>query len=46
VRLFDCWANPEHTRMAVFEETPPRAVHHVINWDPSYTPMRRHNVSD
>ena len=46
VRLFDHWANPEHTRMYVFEETPPRSIHHVINWDPSYTPMRRHNVTD
>jgi hypothetical protein len=46
VRLFDRWANAEHTRMYVFEETPPRSVHHVINWDPSYTAMRRNNVTD
>jgi len=46
IRLFDRWANPEHTRMYVYEETPPRSIHHVINWDPSYAPMRRHNVVD
>ncbi len=46
VRLFERWANPEHTKMSVFEETPPRSVHHVINWDPNYTPMRRNNVID
>jgi cell wall-associated NlpC family hydrolase len=46
VRMFDKWANAEHTKMWVYEETPPRSVHHVINWDPSYTPMRRLNVLD
>jgi len=46
VRLFDRWANPEHTKMYVYEETPPRSVHHVINWDPKYQPMRRNNVID
>jgi cell wall-associated NlpC family hydrolase len=46
VRLFDRWANPERTKMWVYEETPPRAVHHVINWDPSYTPLRRLNTID
>jgi hypothetical protein len=46
VRIFDRWANPEHTKMYVYEETPPRSVHHVINWDPSYQPMRRLNVTD
>jgi cell wall-associated NlpC family hydrolase len=46
VRLFDRWANPEHTRMYVYEETPPRSIHHVINWDPTYQPMRRNNVVD
>lgn len=46
VRLFDRWANAEHTKMYVFEETPPRSLHHVINWDASYTPMRRRNVVD
>lgn len=46
VRLFDRWADAAHTRMYVYEETPPRSVHHVINWDPSYQPMRRNNVVD
>jgi cell wall-associated NlpC family hydrolase len=46
VRLFDAWANPEHTKMSVYEETPPRSIHHVINWDPKYQPMRRNNVPD
>jgi cell wall-associated NlpC family hydrolase len=46
VRLFDGWANPEHTKMSVYEETPPRSIHHVINWDPKYQPMRRNNVTD
>jgi cell wall-associated NlpC family hydrolase len=46
VRLFDRWANAEHTKMYVYEETPPRSIHHVINWDPSYQPMRRFNVTD
>ncbi len=46
VRLFDKWADPSHTKMWVYEETPPRSVHHVINWDPKYQPMRRTNVVD
>jgi cell wall-associated NlpC family hydrolase len=46
VRLFDRWANPEHTRMYVYEETPPKSLYHAINWDPSYQPMRRMNVTD
>jgi cell wall-associated NlpC family hydrolase len=46
VRLFDRWADAAHTRMWVYEETPPRSVHHVINWDPKYQPMRRTNVVD
>ena len=46
VRLFDRWADAAHTRMYVYEETPPRSVHHVINWDPKYQPMRRINVTD
>jgi cell wall-associated NlpC family hydrolase len=44
VRLFDKWANPEKTRMWVYEETPPRSVHHIINWDAAYQPMRRNNT--
>jgi hypothetical protein len=46
VRLFDKWANPEKTKMWVYEETPPRSVHHIINWDPSYTPLRRVNTTE
>ena len=46
VRLFDKWADAAHTKMWVYEETPPRSVHHVIAWDPKYTPMRRQNVVD
>lgn len=43
VRLFERWANPQKTRMWVYEETPPRAVYHAIAYDPRYTPMRRNN---
>jgi hypothetical protein len=46
VRLFDRWADAAHTKMYVYEETPPKSVHHVINWDPKYQPMRRNNVVD
>jgi cell wall-associated NlpC family hydrolase len=46
VRLFDRWADAGHTKMYVYEETPPRSIHHVINWDPRYQPMRRNNVID
>ena len=46
VRLFDRWADAAHSRMYVYEETPPKSVHHVINWDPKYQPMRRNNVVD
>jgi cell wall-associated NlpC family hydrolase len=46
VRLFDRWADAAHTKMYVYEETPPKSVHHVINWDPKYQPMRRNNVID
>jgi NlpC/P60 family protein len=46
VRLFDKWADAAHTKMYVYEETPPRSIHHLINWDPKYQPMRRTNVVD
>ena len=46
VRLFDRWADAAHTKMYVYEETPPKSIHHVINWDPKYQPMRRTNVID
>jgi hypothetical protein len=43
VRLFAGWANAQHSRMWVYEETPPRSLHHVIAYDSRYTPMRRIN---
>jgi cell wall-associated NlpC family hydrolase len=46
VRLFDRWANAEKTKMWVYEETLPKSLHRVIDWDPSYTPMRRLNTVD
>jgi cell wall-associated NlpC family hydrolase len=46
VRLFDRWADAAHTKMYVYEETPPKSVHHVINWDPKYQPMRLNTVTD
>ena len=46
VRMFDRWANAQHTKMYVYEETPPKSLHHVIDWDPKYQPMRRNNVID
>jgi cell wall-associated NlpC family hydrolase len=46
VRLFDRWADAAHTKMYVYEETPPRSIHHVINWDPKYQPVRRNNLTD
>jgi hypothetical protein len=44
VRMFDKWANPEHTKLWVYEETPPQSIHHIINWDSHYQPMRRFNT--
>jgi cell wall-associated NlpC family hydrolase len=41
VRLFDRWADPGHTKMWVYEATPPKVVHHVISYDPAYQPLRR-----
>ena len=46
VRRVDSWANADKTRLWVYEETPPRSIHHVIDWDPSYTPLRRVNTVD
>ncbi len=42
VRLFDRWADPEKTRMWVYEETAVTgyAVHRVIDYDPAYQPLR------
>ena len=44
VRIFAAWADADHTRIWVYEETPPKSVYHVIAYDPRYTPMRRTNV--
>lgn len=41
IRLFVAWANPEHTRVWVYEETPSRAIYHAIPYDARYTPIRR-----
>jgi len=40
IRLFEAWANDAHTLVWVYEETPPRAIHRVIAYDPSYRPIR------
>lgn len=41
IRIFAAWANAEHTRVWVYEETPSRAVYHAIPYDARYTPIRR-----
>ena len=33
IRIFEAWANVEHTLVWVYEETPPRVVHRVIVYD-------------
>ena len=45
IRLFDAWANEAHTLVWVYEETPPRAIHRVIAYDPSYRPIRLAGLS-
>ena len=42
VRMFDRWANPEKTKMWVYEETTATGfvVHRQIDYDPKYQPMR------
>ena len=42
VRMFDRWANEDKTKVWVYEETsqPGRSVHHVIDYDSRYQPMR------
>src|SRR3989304_2128464 len=44
VRLFAAWANADHSRIWVYEETPRQSIYHVISYDPRYTPMRRANL--
>ena len=46
VRIFEAWANAEHSLIWVFEETPPRAVHRVIAYDDRYEPIRLAGLSD
>ncbi len=45
VRLFEAWANVEHTLVWVYEETPPRVVHRVIVYDDRYQPIRLAGLS-
>lgn len=40
IRIFDAWANAARTLVWVYEETPPRAIHRVIAYDPAYRPIR------
>src|SRR5439155_1372777 len=46
IRIFEAWANAEHSAMWVFEETPPRVVHRVIAYDERYQPIRLAGLSD
>jgi hypothetical protein len=45
IRLFEAWANAEHTAMWVYEETPPRVVHRVVAYDEKYQPIRLAGLS-
>jgi hypothetical protein len=47
VRLFDRWANAEHTSVWVYEETSAtgRSVHRAIAYDNRYQPIRRVNYA-
>jgi len=45
IRLFEAWANAEHSAMWVFEETPPRVVHRVVAYDDRYQPIRLAGLS-
>ncbi len=45
IRIFEAWANAEHTLVWVYEETPPRAVHRVIVYDDRYQPIRLSGLS-
>lgn len=44
VRMFAAWANADHSRVWVYEETPRVSIYHVIAYDSRYTPMRRVNI--
>ena len=45
IRLFEAWANAEHTAMWVYEETPPKVVHRVVAYDDRYQPIRLYGLS-
>src|SRR5439155_13612259 len=45
IRIFEAWANAEHSAMWVYEETPPRVVHRVIAYDDRYQPIRLAGLS-
>jgi hypothetical protein len=45
IRLFEAWANAEHSAMWVYEETPPRTVHRVVAYDDRYQPIRLAGLS-
>lgn len=45
IRIFEAWANLEHTLVWVYEETPPRVVHRVIVYDDRYQPIRLAGLS-
>jgi hypothetical protein len=45
IRIFEAWANLEHSAMWVYEETPPRAVHRVVAYDDRYQPIRLAGLS-
>src|SRR5207249_218782 len=45
IRIFEAWANAEHTLVWVYEETPPRVVHRVIVYDDRYQPIRLSGLS-
>ena len=45
IRIFEAWANAEHTLVWVYEETPPRVVHRVIVYDDRYQPIRLADLS-
>ena len=45
IRIFEAWANAQHTAMWVYEETPPRVVHRVVAYDAKYQPIRLAGLS-
>jgi hypothetical protein len=45
IRIFEAWANAEHSLVWVYEETPPRVVHRVIVYDDRYQPIRLAGLS-